>query len=44
MKASVKPNGQTKEIAGKTANGYDMDHHRADDDGRQRRHEDGRCT
>ncbi len=24
MKASVKPNGQTKEIAGKTANGYDM--------------------
>ncbi len=25
MKASVKPNGQTKEIAGKTANGYDME-------------------
>lgn len=24
MKASVKPNGQTKVIAGKTANGYDM--------------------
>ena len=25
MKASVKPNGQTKQIAGKTANGYDME-------------------
>lgn len=25
MKASVKPNGQTKEIAGKTASGYDME-------------------
>ena len=25
MKASVKPNGQTKQIAGKTASGYDME-------------------
>lgn len=25
MKASIKPNGQTKQIAGATANGYDMD-------------------
>jgi len=25
MKASVKPNGQTRQIAGKTANGYDME-------------------
>ena len=25
MKASVKPNGQTKQLAGKTANGYDME-------------------
>lgn len=25
MKASIKPNGQTKQIAGKTANGYDIE-------------------
>ena len=25
MKASIKPNGQTRQIAGKTANGYDME-------------------
>jgi hypothetical protein len=25
MKASVKPNGQTKQIAGKSANGYDLE-------------------
>ena len=25
MKASIKPNGKTKQIAGKTATGYDME-------------------
>ena len=40
MKASVKPNGQTKPIAGKTANGYDMEITVPAHDGRQQGHED----
>ena len=40
MKASVKANGQTKAIAGKTANGYDMTIIHADDAWAARRHED----
>ncbi len=44
MKASIKPNGKTKEIAGKTATGYDMDDQRAGHDGRRRRHEDDAST
>ena len=36
MKASVKPNGQTKQIAGKTATGYDMEIDVAGHDGRHR--------
>ena len=42
MKASIKPNGQTKQFGGKSANGYDMEMSRAGDDGRQGRHEDDR--
>ena len=36
IKATVKPNGQTKEIAGKTANGYDIAIERPGHDGRRR--------
>ena len=40
MKASVKPNGQTKVIAGKTANGYDMSIEVPTTLGGRERHED----
>ena len=42
MKASVKPNGKTKQIAGKTATGYDMEISVPATMGGARRHEDDR--